>query len=169
MSYKALYRTYRPSSFDDVVGQKHVVATLQNAVKQNKIAHAYLFCGPRGTGKTSIVRRLCQGTFEDRRYVYRFSDSETKKYLIDRKNIIVRVFDPLEIEIAPRLTTAYFMKQCLVIMIIFDLTNRNDFQYIDQVIVNTRNNFDNFNLRTLNFFISILVDLWLQICNQFYF
>jgi len=67
MSYKALYRTYRPSSFDDVVGQKHVVSTLRNAVKQNKIAHAYLFCGPRGTGKTSIAKLLakavnCQDT-----------------------------------------------------------------------------------------------------------
>lgn len=60
MSYKALYRTYRPSSFDDVVGQKHIVATLKNAVKQNKIAHAYLFCGPRGTGKTSIAKLLAK-------------------------------------------------------------------------------------------------------------
>lgn len=60
MSYKALYRTYRPSSFDDVVGQKHIVVTLQNAVKQNKIAHAYLFCGPRGTGKTSIAKLLAK-------------------------------------------------------------------------------------------------------------
>ena len=53
MSYKALYRTYRPSSFEEVVGQQHIVTTLKNAVKQNKIAHAYLFCGPRGTGKIS--------------------------------------------------------------------------------------------------------------------
>ncbi len=60
MSYKALYRTYRPSSFEDVVGQKHIVATLQNAVKQNKIAHAYLFCGPRGTGKTSVAKLLAK-------------------------------------------------------------------------------------------------------------
>ncbi len=60
MSYKALYRTYRPSCFEDVVGQKHIVATLQNAVKQNKIAHAYLFCGPRGTGKTSIAKLLAK-------------------------------------------------------------------------------------------------------------
>lgn len=60
MSYKALYRTYRPSSFDDVVGQKHIVATLKNAVRKNKIAHAYLFCGPRGTGKTSIAKLLAK-------------------------------------------------------------------------------------------------------------
>lgn len=56
MGYKALYRTYRPNSFDEVAGQKHIVKTLQNAVEQNKIAHAYLFCGPRGTGKTSIAK-----------------------------------------------------------------------------------------------------------------
>lgn len=56
MAYKALYRTYRPNSFAEVAGQKHVVQTLENAVQQNKIAHAYLFCGPRGTGKTSIAK-----------------------------------------------------------------------------------------------------------------
>jgi DNA polymerase III subunit gamma/tau len=56
MSYKALYRTYRPSTFESVAGQGHVVKTLQNAIKENKIAHAYLFCGPRGTGKTSMAR-----------------------------------------------------------------------------------------------------------------
>ena len=56
MGYKALYRTYRPSSFDEVYGQQHIVQTLKHAVEQNKIAHAYLFCGPRGTGKTSIAK-----------------------------------------------------------------------------------------------------------------
>ena len=60
MSYKALYRTYRPSSFEEVVGQQHIVTTLKNAVKQNKIAHAYLFCGPRGTGKTTIAKLLAK-------------------------------------------------------------------------------------------------------------
>ena len=56
MSYKALYRTYRPSTFTQVAGQQHIVKTLMNALKENKIAHAYLFCGPRGTGKTSMAR-----------------------------------------------------------------------------------------------------------------
>ena len=56
MSYKALYRTYRPQVFSDVTGQDVVVQTLQNAIKNNKISHAYLFSGPRGTGKTSIAR-----------------------------------------------------------------------------------------------------------------
>ena len=56
MTYKALYRTYRPNTFEEVAGQKHIVQTLKNAVEQNKTAHAYLFCGPRGTGKTSIAK-----------------------------------------------------------------------------------------------------------------
>ncbi|MEG2306601.1 MAG: DNA polymerase III subunit gamma/tau [Erysipelotrichaceae bacterium] len=56
MAYKALYRTYRPNGFNEVAGQAHIVQTLQNAANQNKIAHAYLFCGPRGTGKTSIAK-----------------------------------------------------------------------------------------------------------------
>ena len=56
MSYVALYRTYRPQSFSEVVGQEHIVRTLKNAIKYNKVAHAYLFSGPRGTGKTTIAK-----------------------------------------------------------------------------------------------------------------
>jgi len=56
MSYKALYRTYRPKTFSEVVGQRAVLKTLKNSIEQNKIAHAYLFCGPRGTGKTTMAR-----------------------------------------------------------------------------------------------------------------
>lgn len=56
MAYIALYRKYRPTRFEDVAGQNHIVKTLQNAVVQNRIAHAYLFCGPRGTGKTTIAK-----------------------------------------------------------------------------------------------------------------
>ncbi|MGM9947621.1 DNA polymerase III subunit gamma/tau [Floccifex sp.] len=56
MAYQALYRKYRPKKFEDVVGQEHIIQTLKNAVYQNKIAHAYLFCGPRGTGKTTIAK-----------------------------------------------------------------------------------------------------------------
>lgn len=56
MAYQALYRKYRPKNFDEVVGQTHIIQTLKNAIVQNRIAHAYLFCGPRGTGKTSIAK-----------------------------------------------------------------------------------------------------------------
>jgi DNA polymerase III subunit gamma/tau len=60
MAYKALYRTYRPTSFEKVVGQQHIVKTLQNAVLKHKIAHAYLFCGPRGTGKTTVAKLMAK-------------------------------------------------------------------------------------------------------------
>ncbi|MCS7338970.1 MAG: AAA family ATPase, partial [Verrucomicrobiae bacterium] len=56
MSYLVIARKYRPQRFADVVGQEHVTRTLENAIKQNRLAHAYLFCGPRGTGKTTIAR-----------------------------------------------------------------------------------------------------------------
>lgn len=56
MAYQALYRKYRPSNFDEVVGQTHIIQTLKNAIANDRIAHAYLFCGPRGTGKTSIAK-----------------------------------------------------------------------------------------------------------------
>lgn len=55
-SYQVIARKYRPQCFADVVGQEHVTQTLSNAIKQNRIAHAYLFVGPRGTGKTTIAR-----------------------------------------------------------------------------------------------------------------
>ena len=56
MIYQALYRKYRPKTFDDVCGQEIVTTTLKNAIKYNKLTHAYLFIGPRGTGKTSIAK-----------------------------------------------------------------------------------------------------------------
>ncbi len=60
MSYKVLYRKYRPDNFDDVIGQKYVVEILKNSIKEGHIAHAYLFSGPRGTGKTSMARILAK-------------------------------------------------------------------------------------------------------------
>lgn len=58
MENLVLYRKYRPQSFNEIIGQQHVVAILKNALARNKIAHAYLFCGPRGSGKTTIARIL---------------------------------------------------------------------------------------------------------------
>ena len=60
MAYKALYRTYRPQSFDDFKGQEHITTTLQNALMNNRISHAYLFNGPRGTGKTTVAKIIAK-------------------------------------------------------------------------------------------------------------
>lgn len=60
MSYQALYRVYRPQTFDELVGQDAISQTLLNALRQNRLAHAYLFCGPRGTGKTSTSKILAK-------------------------------------------------------------------------------------------------------------
>lgn len=60
MSYTALYRKFRPDNFDEVKGQEHIVTTLKNQIKADRIGHAYLFCGTRGTGKTTIAKILAK-------------------------------------------------------------------------------------------------------------
>lgn len=63
---EALYRKYRPTTFKDVVGQEHIERTLKNAIEQGKVSHAYLFCGPRGTGKTTMARILAKALLCER-------------------------------------------------------------------------------------------------------
>ena len=60
MSYVALYRKFRPDSFDDVKGQDHIVTTLRNQIVSGRVGHAYLFCGTRGTGKTTIAKLMAK-------------------------------------------------------------------------------------------------------------
>ena len=60
MAYTSLYRRYRPETFDDVVGQEHIVRTLKNQIKSDSVGHAYLFTGTRGTGKTSCAKILAK-------------------------------------------------------------------------------------------------------------
>ena len=60
MSYQALYRKWRPNEFEEVKGQEHIVRTLKNQIKYGRVGHAYLFCGTRGTGKTTIARLLAK-------------------------------------------------------------------------------------------------------------
>ena len=60
MSYTALYRKYRPSVFSDVIGQEHIVTTLRNQIRAGRTSHAYLFCGTRGTGKTTVAKILAR-------------------------------------------------------------------------------------------------------------
>src|SRR5918912_1241252 len=60
MSYQVLARKWRPQRFEDVVGQEHVTTTLRNAIAQQRIAHAFLFSGPRGVGKTTVARLLAK-------------------------------------------------------------------------------------------------------------
>src|SRR5512135_2248344 len=60
MSYIAFARKYRPQTFDDIIGQSHVTTTLKNAISQDRVAHAYIFAGPRGVGKTTTARILAK-------------------------------------------------------------------------------------------------------------
>ena len=58
--YHALYRKYRPTNFEEVAGQKEIIKVLKNSIENNKVSHAYLFSGPRGTGKTSTAKIIAK-------------------------------------------------------------------------------------------------------------
>ena len=83
MAYKALYRTYRPSTFDEVAGQEHIVKTLKNALATRKLAHAYLFAGPRGTGKTTMAKLLAKALNCDEGIGHQCNECKNCKAIID--------------------------------------------------------------------------------------
>ena len=83
MAYKALYRTYRPSTFEEVAGQEHIVKTLKNALATRKLAHAYLFAGPRGTGKTTMAKLLAKALNCDEGIGCQCNECKNCKAIID--------------------------------------------------------------------------------------
>ena len=83
MAYKALYRTYRPSTFEEVAGQEHIVKTLKNALTTRKLAHAYLFAGPRGTGKTTMAKLLAKALNCDEGIGCQCNECKNCKAIID--------------------------------------------------------------------------------------
>ena len=83
MAYKALYRTYRPSTFEEVAGQEHIVRTLKNALATGKLAHAYLFTGPRGTGKTTMAKLLAKALNCDEGIGCQCNECKNCKAIID--------------------------------------------------------------------------------------
>ena len=96
MSYKALYRSYRPQTFKEVAGQEHVVTTLQNAIKENRISHAYLFAGPRGTGKTTVAKLLakalnCTGEYPRVRTLHVIFALIVKQFLLVNIQMLLRL------------------------------------------------------------------------------
>lgn len=110
--HQALYRTYRPKTFEDVIGQDHIVPLLEKAIATNKVSHAYLFCGGRGTGKTSVARILASTLKTDPSDIYEIDaasnrgiddirvlrdgvrtmpyDSKYKVYIIDEVHMLTK-------------------------------------------------------------------------------
>ena len=90
MAYKALYRKWRPDTFDSVIGQNHITDTLRNEILTGHLAHAYLFTGSRGTGKTSIAKKLIE-KYGDKIEVIDYKDAQKlRKYLTEAGKILPR-------------------------------------------------------------------------------
>lgn len=90
--HKALYRTYRPQNFDDVVGQKHIVKTLKNQIENNNISHAYLFCGTRGTGKTSTAK-IFSRAINCTNDIKPCNECDSCKFILENKSIDIVEID----------------------------------------------------------------------------
>ena len=88
MSYTALYRKFRPDNFTDVKGQDHIVTTLTNQIRHNRIGHAYLFCGTRGTGKTTVAKILAKAVNCEEEVSYRPTEGKYKVYIIDEVHML---------------------------------------------------------------------------------
>ena len=90
----ALYHKYRPQVFAEVLGQDHIIEIITNALKQDRVYHAYLFCGPRGLGKTTVARILAKAVNCDNNIKNRIS--KIKKPKIHNTDPIIRGFEPCE-------------------------------------------------------------------------
>ena len=97
--YLVSARKYRPLEFDDVVGQEHITQTLKNAIKNQQIAHAYLFCGPRGVGKTTCARIFAKSVNNntDSEYNIFELDGASNNSVDDIRNLIDQVKIPPQI------------------------------------------------------------------------
>ena len=97
--YLVSARKYRPANFNDVVGQKHITATLHNAILNNKIAHAYLFCGPRGVGKTTCARIFAKSVNENTQNEYNIFelDAASNNGVEHIRNLIEQVKIPPQV------------------------------------------------------------------------